>query len=199
MYFRLLPGIGPERSACLRNVPAWDTRYCGSAGIGGAEAVGPEAGLGFRREKSARPFGMRLFSARCVPSPAAAADVGAAFCPAGPAALRVCFPVSGAAGGTYRGTARTGCAFRQMQALRSDRMRLFFRMFSPVSMFCPIACCGFIYRFGLFLFEFYKQKESIRGRNHGKRRKKRGLYIVFPKKCVSLQAILDNGNRFFNH
>lgn len=75
----------------------------------------------------------------------------------------------------------------------------FFRMFSPVSMFCPIACCGFIYRFGLFLFEFYKQKESTRGRNHGKRRKKRGLYIVFPKKCVSLQAILDNGNRFFNH
>ena len=35
--------------------------------------------------------------------------------------------------------------------------------------------------------------------NPEKTPKKMRLYIVFPKKCVPLQSILDNGNRFFNN
>ena len=35
--------------------------------------------------------------------------------------------------------------------------------------------------------------------NPEKWRKKRCIYIVFPKICVPLQSILDNGDRIFNN
>ena len=51
----------------------------------------------------------------------------------------------------------------------------------------------------LYVCQNYKEKESEAARKPVKTRKKSRIYIVFPKNCVPLQSILDNGDRFFNN
>ena len=46
---------------------------------------------------------------------------------------------------------------------------------------------------------FDEQGKPIIDPKTGKQRKKMLIYIVIPKKCVPLQSILDNGDRFFNN